>query len=483
MQVVEEKGNSIKSDVEIKMSHLSDILQEKLEKAYHKQTSSVSLHDIAKIAVEHSAIDLAFAVTKLPPNARPVLYDNLPDFDAKINFLINTDVDTRLKIFRYMNDKELKEIFEKMATNDAVRILEDVSQRRFKRILELIDQKKAHRIKELKKHQRNSAGRLMTSEFFAFTMDVPIGDVASYIRDNPRIDFSKGIYVLGEDRKLQGYVPSRNLVINPPELPLKQVMRPVLYKVAAIASREEVVDIVEKYKVSSLPVVDSEDRLIGVIAYEDVVEAMEDLADETIAQMAGTEEKIFTYDSLLKRFWARSPWLLVTLLGGMINVGIMNAFEKGKSGIWTILLFFVPLITGMSGNVGIQCSTVLVRSMAVGAISPGNRKTAVRKEIVIGLLAGLLFGVCCGILVSLINFLTGYSLCDGLFSLGAIVSIGLLGACFFGTLLGVFSPLFFSRIGIDPAISSGPIVTALNDILSMTIYFLIAWGLGTLLFG
>jgi len=488
MEVIEKESHNegavskLKDLIEAKPSKLDDILQEKLEKAFHKDTSTVSLHDLAKIACEHSPIDLAYAAYHLPPHSRPVLYDNLPDLDAKVHFIINTDVDTRLRIFRYMSDHEMKELFEKMPTDEAVWILEDVSQRRFRRIMELIDYKKAHRIREMKKHQRNSAGRLMTGEFFSFTMDMTIKEAATFIRDNPRIDFTMGIYIINERKELQGYVPGRNLLINPPNLPLKQIMKPVLHKVLPGASREEVVDIVERYKISSLPVVDEQGRLLGVVAYEDVVEAMEDLADETIAKMAGTAGKNLITDSIFKRFFARAPWLLATLLAGLTNVGIISFFDKQHGGLLTFVLFFVPLITGMSGNIGLQCSTVLVRSMAIGMFSMSNKKESINKELCTGLFTGLVFGISCGIAVGFIDYFACFSSGVGGLKLGIVVGSGLIGACFAGTLLGSFSPIFFSNVGIDPAVASGPIVTAFNDMFSMIIYFLIAWGLGLFFF-
>jgi magnesium transporter len=466
------QGNS-----ESRTGDIDDLLKEKLEKAFHKQTSKVRLHDLAKIACEHSPIDLAYAASCLPPNARPVLYENLPNREAKIKFIVNTDSDTRLILFRHLNDLELKKLFEKMPTDEAVWTIEDMPERRFRRLMEQIDVKKAGRIKDQKKHHRNSAGRLMTSEFFAFTMDMTIGEAAAYIRDNPRIDFLKGIFILNQAGELQGYVPARNLMINPPNIPLRAVMRPVLHKVNAEATREEVIDIVERYKVSSLPVVDIDNFLIGVITHEDVVEAMEDLADETIAHMAGTKEKFTSYDSIMKRFWTRSPWLIATLLAGLINVGVISSFQNH---ILTFVIFFVPLITGMSGNVGLQCSTVLVRSMAIGVLSAAaTRRETVIKELGSGLFTGAVFGVGSGVLIYMIDLFGGGALGHVHPLLAtAVVGIGLFGGCIVGTLLGVFSPLFFARIGVDPAISAGPVVTALNDFLSLTIYFLIAWGIG-----
>jgi magnesium transporter len=462
---------------------IDDLLKEQLEKAFNKHTSKVRLHDIAKIACEHSPIDLAYAASHLPPNVRPVLYENLPHRDDKIKFLVNTDSDTRLALFRQLDDAELKKIFDRMPPDEAVWLIDDMPERRFRRLMDLIDSKKAGQIRELKQHDRKSAGRLMTSEFFAFTMDMTIGEAASYIRDNPRIDFTKGIYILNHTGELQGFVPARNMMINSDSTPLRQVMRPVLHKVTAESTREEVIDLVERYKISSLPVVNIDNELIGVIAYEDIVEAMEDLADETIARVGGTNEKFSSHDPVLRKFLTRFPWLLVTLMAGLINVALMSTVDKLGAGALTFALFFVPLITGMSGNIGLQCSTVLVRIMALGGLTVGNRKEIISKELGSGLVTGAIFGAVSGILIYVIDALTGGILGPATpVAVSAIVGIGMIGGCFAGTFLGVFSPLFFSRIGVDPAISAGPIVTAFNDFLSIAIYFLITWGVSTLFF-
>jgi magnesium transporter len=468
-------------EVESQTGRIDDLLKEKLEKAFHKQTSKVRLHDIAKIACEHSPIDLAYAASNLPPNVRPVLYENLPNRDDKIKFLVNTDSETRLSLFRRLSDIELKKIFDKMPADEAVWLIDDIPERRFRRIMDLIDFKKANRIKELKQHDRKSAGRLMTSEYFAFTMDMTIGDAATQIRDNPQIDFTKGIFILNHAGELQGYVPARNMMINSHQTPLRQVMRPVLHKVTVDSTREEVIDLVERYKISCLPVVDIDNELIGVIAHEDIVEAMEDLADETIAKIAGTNDNFTSHDSVLRRFATRAPWLIVTLLAGLVNVLVMSSFEKFEGGALMFAMFFGPLITGMSGNIGLQCSTVLVRVMALGGLSSGSRKETIVKELGSGLFTGAVFGVVCGLIVYVLNTVTGGSIGSMTpLSVSVIVGIGLIGSCFAGTFLGVFSPFFFSRIGVDPAVSSGPIVTAFNDFLSMTIYLFIAWAVSAL---
>ena len=243
---------AVGSLLESKTSYLHDILQEKLEQAFHKQTSTVVTQDIVKIASEHSPIDLAYAASGLPSHARPMIYENLLSVEAKIEFMINTDSRTRVAILRHISDAEMKKLLEHMPPDEAVEVLEDISERRLRRVIEMLEASKALKIREIKKHRRNTAGRLMTNEFFAFSMDVTIGQASAHIRNHPGIDLTRQIFVLNQEGQLQGYVPARNLIVNPPHLPLRQVMKPVVHTVAPDTLREEVVEIVERYKISAL---------------------------------------------------------------------------------------------------------------------------------------------------------------------------------------------------------------------------------------
>lgn len=453
-------------------SQLDDVLNEKLEQAFHKPTSQFMLHDIAKIASEHDPVDLAHAVIRLPPAARVVVYENLPDLNSKIIFITDAGSSTRAAIFAEIDDQEIKTLLERMPPGEAVWLLDDLSNRRLKRVMELLDPKKATRIRELYQHDRNSAGRLMTNEFFAFHMNVTIGEVGTVIRDNPGIDLTRRIFVLSDHDELVGFVPARNLIVNPHFVPIRQVMRPVLHKTHVDASRDEVVDLVERYKIPALPVVDDDDRLLGVITYEKVVEALEDIADETIANIAGTAEDISEHQPIFQRFLGRAPWLIVTLCAGFVTATALSHFKDRH---WfNYVALFVPLIAGMSGNVGIQCSTILVRSMSTGELSHGSRRAAALGELSIGLLIGIVFGFVCGGFVYLLNRFDIHYMGSEPFMLGAIVSFGLFGACIMATLLGTLSPFFFAKFRIDPAVASGPIVTAFNDVLSTLMYIFVA---------
>lgn len=455
-----------------RISQLDDELAFKLESAFESPTPKILLHNISKITAEYDAVDLAYAVTRLPPQERVIVYENLPDTESKVIFIVNTGTTTRTAIFRRISDQDIKKLIEEMPLDEAVWILEDMSDRRLRRVLELIEPKKRSRIIDLQKHDRNSAGRLMTNEFFQFHMNTKISEVALQIRDNPGIALTKYIFVIGDQGELIGVVPSRALIINPDYLPLRQVMRPVLYAVTADESREEVVDIVERYKIEALPVVDDEKRLVGVITYEDVVEAMEDIADTTIASIGGTAEEIGEGEPIIRRFFYRAPWLIVTLFAGLTNTAVLAHFYHHA---WfAIVPLFIPLVTGLSGNVGIQCSTILVRWMSSGELSFLERRTVVFNELAIGLLIGTVFGLLCGFTVWMVQTSGIHHFQGNIDAIVLMVTCGIFGSCFTSTILGTFSPFFFARFGIDPAVASGPIVTAFNDVMATFMFIVIA---------
>ena len=480
-EAYEEYSSSTGNLMDSKTSHLDDELNDKLEDAFDKGSSSVIIHDLAKIASEYDPIDLARTVTRLPSSERPVVYNNLPDFQAKMTFMINTGHTTRTAVFRRIDDEEICALVEGIPPDEAVEMLDDLSGRRLRRVMEMLDPEKAARIRALQEHERHTAGRLMTNEFFAFHMNVTLDHVAAHIRDNPGVELNRHIFVLDDDGELAGFVPSRILIINKGSVPLRQVMREVVHTVGPDATRDEVVDLVERYKIATLPVVDENDILLGVIAYEDVVEMMEDIADETIASMAGTAEDVGEHEPIYRRFLWRAPWLIVTLCAGLTTATAMTHFADR---LWFVFVpFFVPLITGMSGNVGIQSSTILVRGMSTGEISKGSRKEAVTKEVLLGMGTGCVFGLVCGVVVYLLNRLGIHNMGAEPGVIATIVAAGVFGACMLATILGAFSPLFFARLRIDPAVAAGPIVTAFNDVLSTLMYFFICYLLTTLVFG
>lgn len=456
-----------------KTSQLDDVLLEKLERAVHKQTAQVQHSDLVKIALENDPIDLAHALPKIPPAARVVLYKCLSDLKAKCSFISNASSTPRLNILRALPDEEIRELIQQMPADDAVEVLDDMPRHRVKKIIEMLDLTKRQKIVALLKHGRFTGGRLMTNEFFAFHFNAKVGDVIACIRDNPGTELSTLVFILNDHNELIGTVPDRSLIVNPPSVPLRTLMRPVVHRASVETSREELVELFERYHLPVLPVVNEKDHLLGIITREDIVEVLEDLANETIANIGGTAEGVGEEESTVSRFVSRAPWLLVTLLAGLMTSTGLSCFHEYS---WFFIVpFFVPLINGMSGNVGIQCSTVLVRSMATGTISTGTRRSAIMREMRVGSLIGICFGILCGLVVYGLNSVGLQFIEANPLLIGIVVSCGVFGACLTATVLGTVSPLFFAKCGIDPAIASGPIVTAFNDVLSTYMYFLITW--------
>ena len=194
--------------LESKTSHLDDVLNERLWEAFHHHSFDVRTSEVAKIACEYSPIDLGYAASRLPTSARHIVYENLPDLEAKVEFFINTDGPTRAAVFRHMGQDEVQELIEKTPAAEAVWVLDDLPERRLRRLMERLGCEQREAIKELQSHGRRSAGRLMTNEFFAFSMDVSLGEAAKYIREHPGIDLNRSVFVLNREGQLQGHVPA-----------------------------------------------------------------------------------------------------------------------------------------------------------------------------------------------------------------------------------------------------------------------------------
>jgi magnesium transporter len=447
----------------------------RLENAF-SLSSNERNHELAKIVEEYSPLDLALACLKFQQSHRVELWEQFHKLEDRVEFLINIDSPTRAYIFRGLEDHELVEIIQAMPADEAVWIMEDLIVPRYRRIIEALDPKKAAAINELAKFDPDSAGRLMTNEFFAFSHDTTIGQAAAYIRDHPSIDLLRRIFVHDEAGELQGFVPLRNLVVNQPSLPLKRVMRPIPHWVHPDARRDEVIEIFERYKSADLPVVDKNGRLVGVITYDDVAEAIEDQTDETLSAIAGTTQHSSVEDPLWKSFLARAPWLVVTLFAGFVNATNISVFQVSPE-----VMMFLPLVIGMSGNIGIQCSTLMIRAMTLGLIGGSRSRKLIAKEIMTALATGIAFAAISGFFIFTLTQAGWISPESEKLHLAAIVSVGQIGACLIASMIGVFSPLIFNRMGIDPAVASGPITTAVNDVMSSIVYFMVAAALTMIL--
>ncbi|WP_204592955.1 magnesium transporter, partial [Candidatus Similichlamydia epinepheli] len=437
--------------------------------------------ELLALCSESSPEDLAHVSQSCMAEQRIYIYEALQTFARRVKFFASAGKSTKKVVASTLCDEEIAEIIMHLPVDEALLVIVALSYGRERRIMALLDPKKSAKIVAQRGYVPGTVGRLMSREFFAFQADWTIGDAAAFIREHPEIDFLLRVFILNKIGAICGCVPSRALLIYPVNVPLKRVMRSISQLVTPDSPIEEVIEIFDRYKDTDVPVVDSNGILLGVITYEDVLDSIEEKADKTIAYISGTEKEIEGETPLLQGVFSRAPWLIITLCAGLLNAGNLSRFPAK----YRILLHFVPMINGMSGNVGLQCSTVLVRGIAAGLVPERSTLPVIFREIAIGASAGLLFGFCAGCLIMFLQKLFCVYGAVEIYpwELGLVVGIGLSGACLFATTLGVLFPLFFEKVGVDPAVASGPIVTAINDVTSTAMYFLFAQQMASLFFG
>jgi len=272
------------------------------------------------------------------------------------------------------------------------------------------------------------------------------------------------VYVIDEDDRLLGTVPLRKLVTAPKDKPVKELMYTDMVTVPADMDQEEAARLAVKYDLLALPVVDSDGRVLGRITVDDLMEVMEEEANEDILTLAGTGEEALESRSVFGLAKVRIPWLLLCLAGSVLSALVLERFNATLSQAMA-LAFFIPAIMAMGGNSGIQTSTIVVRGLGTGAIRPKQLPKLLVREMRVAVVIGIL----CGVLVAV-----AAQLLTGAWVFGIIVGLSLAGAMAVAVAGGVLWPMLCNALGIDPAIAAGPFITTTNDITGLLIYLLIA---------
>ncbi len=276
------------------------------------------------------------------------------------------------------------------------------------------------------------------------------------------------IYVVDDYGKLVGVSSLRQLVVVHPEKPLKEFMATDMVSVKPYTDREEVARLVSRYDYLAVPVVDDENRIVGIVTVDDVIDILHEAATEDMLKMAGVGEEYVETQTILKGSKIRLPWLFASCLGGVAAFFIIGGFEDTLSK-FAGLAAFIPVIMGMGGNIGTQSSTIVVRGIATGRIDIQDFAQVVTKELAVGLILGIVYG-------TLIGFVANFSFMAEPFSLALAISVGLavVSSMVVAALVGSMVPLALERFHIDPAVATGPFVTTSIDIVSVYCYFKIA---------
>ena len=357
-------------------------------------------------------------------------------------------------------------IVNEIPNDEAADMLEDMDESNRSRILSLFEEEDADDIADLLTYDSDTAGGLMTTEFVVVPVFVKAEKAIEIIRlYAPDAETIYYVYVIDGLNHLVGILSLRELIIAGPETLIGDIMIQNVTSCNVRDDQEEVADLMTKYDLLALPVVDDEDHILGIITVDDIVDVIQDEASEDIYRMAGTTEAELDEDaSVVTAFLSRLPWLLITICGGFCSGAVLDHFEMTLSQV-AALIIFIPMMTGIAGNVGTQSCTVTVRGIAMGNITTKVAVTTILREA----LLGFALGTTIGSIVCLVSSFWQHS-----FALGLTVGLTILLNNFMAALLGTVVPLALERFHIDPAVASSAFITTTSDIVGLLNYSVIA---------
>ncbi|WP_375794278.1 magnesium transporter [Staphylococcus pseudintermedius] len=365
-------------------------------------------------------------------------------------------------LFETMNATYASQVLEQMSYDNAVDILNQLSKKKIASLLMLMNREEAKEIKALLHYDEDTAGGIMTTEYISLTINTPVHEALMRVKDQaPDAETIYVIFVVDEDKKLVGVISLRDLIIAENDAYIEDIMSERVISANVADDQEDVAQTMRDYDFIAMPVVDYQNHLLGIITIDDIVDVMDEEASEDYSRLAGVSDIDSTDDTIFQTALKRLPWLLILTVLGMITASILGSFEETLEKV-ALLAAFIPIISGMSGNSGTQSLAVSVRNISTGDIKEKSKiKLALRESG-----SGFLTGITCAVSLSLIIILL-----YGQPYLALIVGTSLTIAMTVGTTIGSVIPLVINRLGIDPAVASGPFITTINDIVSMLIYF------------
>ena len=413
--------------------------------------------------------EIARLLHQLSTEGKILVFNSLDSDLKRQELLYETDLDSRLEIQNSLDREYLANFLGNMPEDEATDLIQELDQDTQEEILDQMEVKDAVVIKDLITYKEETAGGLMVPNFNTVSEGQTAREMLMMLKHENNSDTPPYFYVIGPENLLKGYFKLRDLLNASTDAKASQIMRDNTPKVHLADSCDKVANLMDNEHLSTIPVVDDDNRIRGVITFDDVIRIMQELASEDIYTMVGTAKVDPFAKKTGSKILARAPWLFTTFLGGLVSAYILNQFQATLNE-FTAIIFFIPFVVGIAGNVGLQGSTVIVRGLATGDIQDDNILTVVKSELLVGISNGFIFGILCGSVVALAaeSFLHSSSL------LGAVVGAGIIFAVSIAAIIGSTAPILFLRANIDPAISAGPFVTITNDIAGIAIYLLTA---------
>lgn len=424
-------------------------LDERDDNFIRASLSEVKAADITALLYEFNSLESKYVMDLLPIGLQAEIINDL-------------DSDTRKNYLKIYTPAEIAVFVNLLDSDDAADIINELPIRQREEVLSSLDDELRVKVTELLRYEPNVAGGLMAKELMKAKVNWTVVQCIDEIRKQAEnVTKFYTVYVVDEKNVLLGRVALQNLIVSDPRTLVADICEKDIVSVDTSAEDREVAEIMRKYDLESVPVVNVLGRLVGRITIDDIVDVITELAEEERQIMSGFSEDVEEDDTVWRNTRARLPWLLIGIVGGIFSAQFMGLFEAELARI-TAIAFFIPLIQATGGNVGIQSSSLVVQSLA----NPGFVDESLWVRLWKVSLVAMLNGFFLSLIVFGINVLL-----DGDQQLALVVSIALFSVVIFASFIGTITPLILNKLGFNPALASGPFITTTNDLLGLAVYF------------
>ena len=424
-------------------------------------------NELKKELIQLDEFDIASFLSELEDEKLIKVFRLLPK-DIATDVFVNLDDEKKTNLISSLTKKESKQIIEDMYTDDAADLFDEMPAIMVTSLLSNVDKETRNDINRLLRYPDNSAGSLMACEYIHLKQGLTIKESIARIRKQ-KDDFVSydSCFVTDDKRKLLGFVPVKQLLINDPETIIDDVMEECKHMIPTTMDQEDVAGVFQDYDYSSLPVVDSEDRLVGIITIDDIVDIIEEEATEDIEKMAAITptDKSYMKTGVFETWKKRIPWLLLLMISATFTGKIITHFESALAA-YVVLTSFIPMLMDSGGNAGSQASVSVIRSLSLDEIEFKDTFAVLWKEFRVAIL--------CGVTLVIANFLKLLFIDHVPMNIAAVVCFTLLMTIIFAKLVGCSLPILSKKIGLDPAVMASPFITTIVDACSLLIYFQIA---------
>ncbi len=423
--------------------------------------------ELKDILTEMNEQDIAELFMELEERDLTLIYRLLPK-ELAAEVFVNMEPEYQEMLIRAFSDTELREVLDELYVDDAVDLIEEMPATLVKRILRHTDPDTRKSINEILRYPEDSAGSIMTIEYVDLKRSMTVADAFTRIR---RTGVDKETiytcYVTDSKRKLKGVVTAKELLLADENAEIREIMEDNVISVTTHEDKEIVADLFQKYDLLALPVVDGENRLVGIITVDDAIDVLQEEVTEDMELMAGITptDKPYLKMGVFENFKKRIPWLMLLMVSATFTEKIITHFE-GALTACVALTAFIPMLTGTCGNCGNQSSSTIIRGLSLGEIEFKDTLKVVLKEFLIALV--------CGIALAIVNFVKLMIFDDIGWQVALVVSVTMIAAVVFAKVVGSVLPVIAKKIGFDPAVMSSPFISTIVDAVTLLIYFAIA---------